>query len=133
MQAMPARYRTDDDRFDVIRPLIQSAEADIAGFAAEQHFPIIPCNLCGSQDGLKRDAMTALLAQLEKDNPHLRAVMFNALKNIRPTHLLDLEVQRAWAERDPEIRPNVAGEPRAKHAAALPLVSGHKLRVLTES
>ncbi len=132
LQAMPARYRTDDDRFDVIRPLIQSAEADIAAFAAEQQFPIIPCNLCGSQDGLKRDAMTALLAQLEQDNPHLRAVMFNALKNIRPTHLLDRDVMRAWAERDEAIRPNVASEPRAKHAAALPVVSGHKLRVVTD-
>ena len=132
MQAMPARYRTDDDRFDVIRPLIQCAEADIAGFAAEQGFPIIPCNLCGSQDGLKRDAMTALLAQLEQDNPHLRAVMFNALKNIRPTHLLDRDVARAWAERAPDIRPHVASEPRAKHAAAQPLISGNKLRVLSD-
>jgi tRNA 2-thiocytidine biosynthesis protein TtcA len=132
MQAMPARYRTDDDRFDVIRPLIQCAEADIAGFAAEQAFPIIPCNLCGSQDGLKRDAMTALLAKLEQDNPHLRAVMFNALKNIRPTHLLDHDVARAWAERAPDIRPHVASEPRAKYAAAQPLISGNKHRVLTD-
>jgi len=66
MQAMPARYRTDDDRFDVIRPLIQCAEADIAGFAAEQGFPINPVQPVRSQDGLKRDAMTALLAQLEQ-------------------------------------------------------------------
>jgi tRNA 2-thiocytidine biosynthesis protein TtcA len=132
LQAMPARYRTDDDRFDVIRPLIQCAEADIAAFAAEQQFPIIPCNLCGSQDGLKRDAMTALLAQLEKDNPHLRAVMFNALKNIRPTHLLDRDVARAWAKRAEDIRPDVASEPRPKHASAQPVISGHKLRVLTD-
>src|SRR5215510_194482 len=66
MQAMPASYRTDDGRFDVIRPLIECAESDIAAYAAELAFPIIPCNLCGSQDGLKRDAMTALLAQLEQ-------------------------------------------------------------------
>ncbi|HSK01840.1 MAG TPA: tRNA 2-thiocytidine(32) synthetase TtcA, partial [Kofleriaceae bacterium] len=89
LQAMPASYRTDDGRFEVIRPLIECAEADITAFAAGQRFPIIPCNLCGSQDGLKRDAMTKLLADLERDNPHVRAVMLNALRNVRPTHLLD--------------------------------------------
>src|SRR5215467_11297859 len=73
LQAMPARYTTDDGRFEVIRPLVECGEADIAGFAAEQAFPIIPCNLCGSQDGLKRDAMTALMTQLEKTNPHIRS------------------------------------------------------------
>src|SRR6476646_2898502 len=72
MQAMPAMYRTDDGRFDVIRPLIECAEKDIAEFAATQSFPIIPCNLCGSQDGLRRDAMTQLLHQLEQQNPHVR-------------------------------------------------------------
>src|SRR4051812_18756904 len=69
LQAMPASYRTDDGRFEVIRPLIECAEADIATYAAGVGFPIIPCNLCGSQDGLKRDAMTALLGELEKTNP----------------------------------------------------------------
>src|SRR5580692_1888461 len=73
MQAMPARYTTDDGRFQVIRPLVESAEADIAAFAGELAFPIIPCNLCGSQVGLRRDAMADLLATLERDNPHLRA------------------------------------------------------------
>src|SRR5262245_2923920 len=100
LQAMPASYRTDDGRFDVIRPLIECAESDIAAFAAEQAFPIIPCNLCGSQDGLKRDAMADLLAQLERDHPHVRSIMLNALRNVRPTHLLDREVARAWAAHD---------------------------------
>jgi len=131
LQAMPASYRTDDGRFEVIRPLVECAEADIAAFAAEQAFPIIPCNLCGSQDGLKRDAMTALLAQLERDNPHVRAVMANALRNVRPTHLLDREVARAWAERAPEIRPAAPVEPRERHAAAEPFIDGKpRLRVV---
>ena len=130
LQAMPASYRTDDGRFEVIRPLIECAEAEIAAFAAELAFPIIPCNLCGSQDGLKRDAMTELLATLERDNPHVRSVMANALANVRPTHLLDRDVARAWAERDPEIRPTTAPEPRARHAAAEPLFAGGKLRVI---
>src|SRR5258706_14819695 len=79
LQAMPASYTTDDGRFQVIRPLVECAEADIAELASTLAFPIIPCNLCGSQDGLKRDAMTALLADLERTNPHVRAVMANAL------------------------------------------------------
>jgi len=123
LQAMPASYRTDDGRFEVIRPLIECAEADIAAFAGEAGFAIIPCNLCGSQDGLKRDAMTALIADLERDHPHVRAVMLNALRNVRPTHLLDREVARAWAERAPEIRPAAAAEPRTRHAAAEPFVA----------
>jgi len=128
LQAMPASYRTDDGRFEVIRPLIESAEAEIAAFAAAQAFPIIPCKLCGSQDGLKRDAMTDLIAQLERDHPHVRAVMLNALRNVRPTHLLDREVAKAWAERAPEIRPVVVSEPRTRHAAATPFIDG-KLRL----
>jgi len=130
LQAMPASYRTDDGRFEVIRPLIECAEADIAAFAGEQAFPIIPCNLCGSQTGLKRDAMTELIAQLEQGHPHVRSVMANALRNVRPTHLLDREVARAWAERAPEIRPAVVAEPRTRHAAAEPFVaSAGKLRL----
>jgi tRNA 2-thiocytidine biosynthesis protein TtcA len=130
LQAMPASYRTDDGRFEVIRPLIECAEKDIAEAAATAGFPIIPCNLCGSQDGLKRDAMTALLAQLEAQNPHVRSVMLNALRNVRPTHLLDRDVARAWAERASDIRPAPAPEPRTKHASAEPVFQGGKLRVL---
>jgi tRNA 2-thiocytidine biosynthesis protein TtcA len=129
LQAMPASYRTDDGRFDVIRPLIECAESDIARFSELVRFPIIPCNLCGSQDGLKRDAMTALLAQLEKDNPHVRSIMANALRNVRPTHLLDRDVARAWAERSPDIRPTTQPAPRPQHAAAQPVMSGGKLRL----
>jgi tRNA 2-thiocytidine biosynthesis protein TtcA len=128
LQAMPASYCTDDGRFEVIRPLIECGEDDIAQLAAALAFPIMPCNLCGSQEGLRRDAMTRLLGELERENPNVRAIMLNALRNVRPTHLLDREVARAWAERDPEIRPAVAAEPRPRHAAAEPVVDG-KLRL----
>ena len=128
LQAMPASYRTDDGRFEVIRPLIECGEADIAAFAAEQAFPIVPCNLGGSQDGLKRDAMTALLAQLEATNPNIRSVMLNALRNVRPSHLLDRDVARAWSERAADVRPVIAATPRPRHAAAGPFVDG-KLRL----
>jgi tRNA 2-thiocytidine biosynthesis protein TtcA len=127
MQAMPAKYTTDDGRFEVIRPLIECGEAEIAEHAATQPFPIIPCNLCGSQEGLKRDAMTALLAELEKTNPHVRAIMANALRNVRPSHLLDLEVQAAWAARPAGIRPASAPKPAGarRHAAEPVATSGN--------
>jgi tRNA 2-thiocytidine biosynthesis protein TtcA len=64
LQAMPAKYRTDDGRFEVIRPLINCAESQIAEYAALVGFPIIPCNLCGSQDGLQRDQMTKLISEM---------------------------------------------------------------------
>ena len=89
LQAMPAGYTTDDGRFKVIRPLIECAEADIAEHARHAQYPILPCNLCGSQDNLRREAMSRLLSQLEQDNPDVRAVMLSALKNVAPTHLLD--------------------------------------------
>jgi tRNA 2-thiocytidine biosynthesis protein TtcA len=133
MQAMPARYTTDDGRFEVIRPLLDCAEADIARFAALQGFPIIPCNLCGSQSGLKREAMSALLSQLEASHPNLRAVMMNALRNVRPTHLLDQEVLEAWEARPEHIRPDEEPPALDPHFSAAPAVTGpgsSKLRVL---
>jgi len=94
LQAMPAGYITDDGRFQVIRPLIECAEAEITEHARLEGYPILPCNLCGSQEGLRRDAMDALLRQLEQGHPHLRAVMLNALRNVQPSHLLDPNVTR---------------------------------------
>lgn len=103
LQAMPAKYRTDDGRFEVIRPLIHCAEQDLIELSNEQAFPIMPCNLCGSQEDLKRDKMSELLRTLEQENPHVRSVMMSALGNVCPTHLLDTDVARAWDERDPSI------------------------------
>lgn len=133
LQAMPATYRTDDDRFEVIRPLIECGEREIAELAAGLGFPILPCNLCGSQDGLKRDAMTRMLDEMEKTHPHVRAVMLNALKNVRPTHLMDSDVLRAWEQRSADIRPREIAARTHEHVAALPTISSdgkHKLRVI---
>jgi tRNA 2-thiocytidine biosynthesis protein TtcA len=105
LQAMPARYRTNDGRFEVIRPLIECAEEDIALHAVEAEYPILPCNLCGSQVGLKREAVARLLASLEHEVPGVRQVMLAALKNVRPTHLLDREVAEAWSSQASRYRP----------------------------
>ena len=104
MQAMPATYTTDDGSLQVIRPLIDVAEKDLRAFSVERGYPILPCNLCGSQDGLKRDEMAALLAQLETRIPDVRSVMHHAIQNVRPTHLLDPEVREAWDARPDHIR-----------------------------
>ena len=105
LQAMPARYTTDDGRFVVIRPLIDVAEKDIRVYSTERGYPILPCNLCGSQDGLKREVMSGLLDGLEKSIPDVRAVMHHAISNVRPTHLLDLDLSAAWSARPEGIRP----------------------------
>lgn len=89
MQAMPPKYLTDDGQFYVIRPLIEMAEKDIINYANKRAFPILPCNLCGSQEGLKRERMKQLLDMLEEEKPDVRSVMLHALKNVNASHLLD--------------------------------------------
>ena len=121
LQAMPAKYTTDDGRFEVIRPLIEIAEDQIARFAALEGFPILPCTLCGSQPDLKRDAMNRVLTELEALNPRVRESMLGALKNVRPSHLLDAQVAEAWALR-PVAQTPVVEKP--KRFAALPVHVG---------
>lgn len=128
LQTLPPKYRTDDGRFEVVRPLIECAESDIARFATEREFPILPCGLCGSQAGLRREAMGELLTQLERDNPFVRSIMLNALGNVSPTHLMDRDLARAWSVRPAEIRPPEAIPERPRHARALPVVSSRSRR-----
>lgn len=87
--AMPARLESDDGRNTVIRPLLYCAESDLAAFAEAQAFPILPCDLCGSQDGLWRQQVKGLLGDLEKRIPDVRESMLAAIGNVRARHLLD--------------------------------------------
>ena len=89
LAAMPARLVSDDGRHVVVRPLIYCAEKTLARFAVEQGFPILPCNLCGSQSEAQRKQMKALLDRLEGEHPELRQTMLAALGNVIPSHLLD--------------------------------------------
>ena len=89
LAAMPPKLLNDDGDVQVLRPLIYCAEPDLARFADAMAFPIIPCDLCGSQEGLQRNAMKAMLDEMEKKMPGRKDVMIRALGNINPSHMLD--------------------------------------------
>jgi len=89
LKAMPAKLRSDDGRHVVIRPLAYVAEADLAAYAEEKRFPIIPCTLCGSQENLERRRIGEMLAEWEKHHPGRIESIVRALTAVRPSHLLD--------------------------------------------
>ncbi len=89
LKTMPPKLRSDDGRHVVIRPLAYVQESDLAGYAAARRFPIIPCDLCGSQEHLKRKALKAMIRAWETEEPGRADSMLAALGNVAPSHLLD--------------------------------------------
>jgi tRNA 2-thiocytidine biosynthesis protein TtcA len=89
LKAMPPKLRSDDGKHIVIRPLAYCREKDIEKFAAYKQFPIIPCNLCGSQDGLQRQAVKEMLQQWDRQFPGRIESIFAALQNVAPSQLAD--------------------------------------------
>ncbi|MCL3881094.1 tRNA 2-thiocytidine(32) synthetase TtcA [Marivita sp. GX14005] len=92
LATMPPKLVNEEGDLFVYRPLAHVAEADCEKFASAMGYPIIPCDLCGSQDGLQRQQVKAILDKWEKNSPGRRQVMFRALTNARPSHLLDSDL-----------------------------------------
>lgn len=91
--AMPPKLKSDDERNILLRPLCYVSERDIEELAAEWAFPVIPCNLCGSQDGLKRQRIKKLVRDLEKEIPNIYASIQTSMTNIKPSQMMD---QNLW-------------------------------------
>ena len=89
LKAMPPKLRSDDKRNVVIRPLAFCREKDLIEFAQYKNYPIIPCNLCGSQENLQRQSIKAMFTDWEKESPHRVENIFNSIKNISPSQLAD--------------------------------------------
>jgi tRNA 2-thiocytidine biosynthesis protein TtcA len=92
MKAMPPKLATDQGEFVVIRPLAYCAEKDIAAYARGMEFPIIPCDLCGSQENLQRQTIKRMLEQWEQEYPGRTEKIFRAITNVAPSHLADTEL-----------------------------------------
>ena len=92
LKAMAPKLLSDDGRNVVIRPLAYCPEAEISRYAETRNFPIIPCNLCGSQNNLKRRKIKAMLAEWEQEDPGRSGRLFRSLQNVSPSHLADPEL-----------------------------------------
>jgi tRNA 2-thiocytidine biosynthesis protein TtcA len=108
LKTMPPKLVSDDGRHVVIRPLAYVEERDLEAYATLREFPIIPCDLCGSQEQLQRKQVKAMLREWERQNPGRVESIFTALSNITPSHLLDraqFDFTKIAATDEPGIQP----------------------------
>jgi tRNA 2-thiocytidine biosynthesis protein TtcA len=92
IETMPAKYKTDDGRHIVIRPMAFCKESEIEVYAEGRQFPIIPCTLCGSQENMMRKKVKKMIKDWEDEFPGRSSSIFNSLKNINPSHMLDADL-----------------------------------------
>jgi len=109
LKAMPAKLVSDDGRHVVIRPMVYAREADLAAYAAEKQFPIIPCTLCGSQENLQRKVVGEMLREWDRRHPGRIQSILRALTDVRPSHLLDRKLFD-FAGLAPTGRPDPEGD-----------------------
>lgn len=112
ISGMPAKLLSDDERNIIIRPLMYVAEAELIELAKDWDIPIIPCNLCGSQENLKRKRMKQLLADLSLEIPYIQDSMLTAQANLRPSQLLDhqaFDFKALEDKRRPQVYPTEDG------------------------
>lgn len=128
VKSMPPKLLTDDKEHIVIRPLIYCQENDIIKYANEQKFPIIPCNLCGSQENLSRKKMKRLIDSLAEENPKIPSNILHALSAVKPSQLMDktlwdfknLETQRAGVNQDQDEMLQIVDENDFENDLAVP-------------
>jgi len=113
MRTMPPRLHADDGGNVVIRPLCYASEADIAAFASSAGFPVIPCDLCGSQENLQRKRVKRFLDEFGQGHPGVRASILAAMGNVMPAHLLDARLHGEPRGPDPWIDEDLCGDPGA--------------------
>jgi len=131
LKSMPPKLVSDAGHHIVIRPLAFVAERDLERWAAHRAFPIIPCTLCGSQDGLQRQQVGNMLREWEKKHPGRLDIMFNSLQHVAPSHLLDTELfdfQNLKSTGLPDADGDKAFDPES---FALPSVAGIQTVTLT--
>lgn len=129
MKAMPPKLKTNKGEFMVIRPLAYCAEKDIASYARGMEFPIIPCNLCGSQENLQRQKVKDMLHAWEQEQPGRVNNIFRAIGNIEPSHLADTDLYDfksltgAKVEDEDPLFGDIAEKERAEHALQMSFTS----------
>ncbi len=129
IKSMPPKLVSDDGRNIVIRPLLYASEPKIAALAQALQFPILPCNLCGSQDNLMRKQVKNLLATLEQSAPQVKDSILAALGNVRASHLLDVGLWQKLGlsvAEDPGVDPFASGVSETPRQAG----AGRNLRVI---
>jgi tRNA 2-thiocytidine biosynthesis protein TtcA len=126
--AMPPKLLADDGKNVVIRPLVFCAEDEIRRFSELKEFPILPCDLCGSQENLQRKRMGRLIDDLERETPGTKQIMLAALRNVKPSQLLDSGLWKTMGlavadEREEQREGTLVPESRLRSKASTPWVS----------
>ncbi len=127
IKTMPAKLHADNGRNIVIRPLAYCRESDIAEHAQVIDYPIIPCTLCGSQPNLQRQNMKALISEWEKNDPERIASLMSAVRNVKPSHLLDKTLYN-FDENHQESSRAAQPEPYNSFNPATTVVPLHRMR-----